>query len=45
MAQSYMDKVYFWAKDTTASAGTDWKEYEVVFKFPAPADRGLTRSR
>ncbi len=39
MAQSYMDKVYFWAKDTAANAGTDWKEYEVVFKFPAPGDR------
>lgn len=39
MAQSYIDKVYFWAKDTTATAGSDWKEYEVIFKFPAPGDR------
>lgn len=39
MAQSYIDKVYFWAKDTSITAGTDWKEYEVTFKFPAPGDR------
>ncbi|MCX6901276.1 MAG: right-handed parallel beta-helix repeat-containing protein [Verrucomicrobia bacterium] len=39
MAQSYIDKVYFWAKDTSATAGTDWKEYEVLFRFPAPGDR------
>ena len=39
MAQSYIDKVYFWAKDTLATAGSDWKEYEVIFKFPAPGDR------
>jgi hypothetical protein len=39
MAQSYIDKVYFWAKDTGTTTGADWKEYEVVFKFPAPGDR------
>ena len=39
MAQSYQDKAYFWAKDTSTTAGTDWKECEVVFKFPEPGDR------
>jgi len=39
MAQSYRDKVYFWAKDTSTTAGTEWKEYEVIFRFPAPGDR------
>ena len=40
MAQSYQDKAYFWSKETAAAADTDWKEYEVVFKFPAPGDSG-----
>jgi parallel beta-helix repeat protein len=39
MAQSYIHNVYFWAKDTSTTAGADWKEYEVGFKFPAPGDR------
>ncbi|MCX7826082.1 MAG: right-handed parallel beta-helix repeat-containing protein, partial [Verrucomicrobiae bacterium] len=39
MAQSYLHNVYFWAKDTSTTAGPDWKEYEVIFKFPAPGDR------
>jgi parallel beta-helix repeat protein len=38
MLQSYVDKVYFWCKTTTASVGTDWKEYELVCKFPAKGD-------
>ena len=40
MAQSYQEKAYFWSKETAAAADTDWKEYEVVFKFPAPGDSG-----
>ena len=40
MAQSYQEKAYFWSKETEAAADTDWKEYEVVFKFPAPGDSG-----
>jgi hypothetical protein len=38
MAQSTVDKVYFWAKSINGTAGTAWKEYEVIFKFPAPGD-------
>ena len=39
MPQAYVPKQFFWAKGTNAKAGTDWKEYEAVFKFPAPGDR------
>jgi len=39
MAQSYLHNVHFWAKDITTTASTDWKEYELTFKFPAPGDR------
>jgi len=38
MPQSYIANVYFWAKDLTTTVGTDWKDYEIVFKFPAPGD-------
>jgi len=38
MAQSYQDKKWFWSKDTSTTAVTDWKEYEVTFKFPAPGE-------
>ncbi len=38
LVQSYQDKAFFWSKETAAAAGTDWKEYEVTFKFPAPGD-------
>jgi parallel beta-helix repeat protein len=38
MPQSYIANVYFWAKDLTTAAGTDWKDYEIVFKFPGPGD-------
>jgi len=38
MPQSYIANVYFWAKDLTTTAGTEWKEYEIIFKFPAPGD-------
>jgi len=39
MAQSYQANAFFWSKGTTTTAGTEWKEYEVSFKFPAPGDR------
>jgi hypothetical protein len=39
MIQSYVAKAYFWARGTPAELGTGWKEYEVVFKFPAKGDQ------
>ena len=39
MPQSTVDNVYFWAKSINGKAGTAWKEYEVIFKFPAPGDK------
>ena len=39
MPQSYIAKVYFWAKGMSAKAGTEWQECDVMFKFPAPGDR------
>ena len=38
MAQSYIANSYFWSKEIATTAGSDWKEYEVIFKFPAPGD-------
>ncbi|MEW6356677.1 MAG: right-handed parallel beta-helix repeat-containing protein [Planctomycetota bacterium] len=38
MPQSYIANVYFWAKTVSLTLDTEWKEYEVVFKFPAPGD-------
>jgi parallel beta-helix repeat protein len=38
MPQSTVDKLYFWARGINGKAGTAWKEYEAVFKFPAPGD-------
>ena len=38
MPQSYQDKAFFWSKDLAATAGTEWKEFELIFKFPAPGD-------
>ena len=38
MPQSTVDKVYFWAKGMNGKAGTEWKQYQAVFKFPAPGD-------
>lgn len=39
MAQSYQAHAYFWCKSVDTTAGTDWKDYEVAFRFPAPGDR------
>ncbi|OGV63798.1 MAG: hypothetical protein A3K19_14025 [Lentisphaerae bacterium RIFOXYB12_FULL_65_16] len=38
MPQAYEAGKYFWAKGMNGKAGSDWKEYEVIFKFPAPGD-------
>jgi hypothetical protein len=40
MPQSYIANVYFWGKDLSVTLDTEWKEYELVFKFPAPGDPG-----
>ena len=38
MPQSYQHNMFFWSKDLGTTAGTDWKDYELIFKFPAPGD-------
>ncbi len=38
MIQSYVANVYFWSKEKIAEVGPDWKEQELVFKFPAVGD-------
>ena len=38
MIQSYVADAYFWCRITSATLGTEWKEYELVFRFPAKGD-------
>ena len=38
MIQSYVANVYCWTKATSAKVGTDWQEFELVFKLPAPGE-------
>jgi parallel beta-helix repeat protein len=38
--QSHIPNVYYWAKDETLKLTTEWKEYEVTFKLPAPGESG-----
>jgi hypothetical protein len=38
--QSHIPNVYFWNKDASVVVGTEWKEYEVTFKLPAPGESG-----
>ena len=38
--QSHIPNVYYWAKDQTFSLTTNWQEYEVTFKLPAPGESG-----
>ena len=38
MPQSTVDKLYFWARGIDGKAGSQWQEYEAIFKFPAPGD-------
>jgi parallel beta-helix repeat protein len=40
MGQSYIANVYFWSKNADVNAGTEWKEYELLFKMPAPGESG-----
>ncbi len=38
--QSHISGVYYWAKDKSFTLTTDWKDYEVTFKLPAPGESG-----
>lgn len=38
MAQSYLANLFFWSRGTNATAGAQWKEYGVTFRFPSPGD-------
>ena len=39
LIQSYVANVYFWSRNTSASVGADWKEYELVCKLPARGEQ------
>ena len=40
MPQAYIPGKFFWAKGgMKGKAGTNWREYEAIFTFPAPGDR------
>ncbi|MHB1458441.1 MAG: right-handed parallel beta-helix repeat-containing protein [Armatimonadota bacterium] len=38
IVQSYIPNTLWWGKGMNEKAGTEWKEYEAVLKFPAPGD-------
>lgn len=38
MPQSYKAGAYFWAKGMSGKAGTEWKQFEAIFRFPGPGD-------
>ncbi len=41
MLQSYVANAYFWANwPNDLKVGTEWKEYQSVFKVPAPGEKG-----
>jgi len=40
LAQSSVAHVYFWAKESSAAAGTEWKPFELVVKLPAKGESG-----
>lgn len=40
LIQSCLPHVYFWAKEATATVGTEWKPVELVARFPAPGEAG-----
>lgn len=37
--QSYIAKVYFWAKTDSIVVGPEWKEYEVTFRMPNASEQ------
>jgi hypothetical protein len=39
MVQSYVANVYFWSRNTPASLGAEWRDYELVFRFPAEGEQ------
>lgn len=38
MAQAYRAGEFFWARTTSGAPGTEWKQYELIFRMPAPAE-------
>ncbi len=41
MLQSYVANAYFWASAPSGvRVGTEWKDFEVVFKVPTPGEKG-----
>lgn len=38
MPQAYVANLFFWSKGLNAAADPEWREYEVVFRFPGPGD-------
>ncbi|MCY2986284.1 MAG: hypothetical protein NTY19_00185, partial [Planctomycetota bacterium] len=41
MLQSYVANVYFWANwPNDLTVGTEWRDYEFVFKIPAQGEKG-----
>ena len=38
--QSHIPNVYYWAKDTSVAVDTAWREFQLVFKLPAPGESG-----
>jgi parallel beta-helix repeat protein len=38
--QAWKRNAYSWAKETPLAVGTQWKQYELVFKFPAAKEIG-----
>ena len=39
MIQSYVANVYFWCRSTSARLGAEWRDYELVFRLPAPGEQ------
>ncbi len=39
-AQSYISRVYFWAKESSVTLGTQWQPVELVVKLPARGESG-----
>lgn len=40
VTQAWKANTYHWYKDQPLSIGTDWKQYELVVRFPAPGEPG-----
>ena len=44
-AQAWKRDTYSWSQSDAVSVGPQWKQYELVFKFPAEKDRGYHGQR